>query len=59
MRRTANNIFFPNTLPKAANAVHGWHFDHKSKYVVNEGVESLWKLILTCSLFPIHDMFTL
>ena len=31
-------------IPEATNTVHGWHLNHKGKYVVNEGVESLGRI---------------
>ena len=30
-----------DVVPEASKSVHGWHFDHEGKDVVNEGVESL------------------
>merc|ERR1719220_1527789 len=30
-----------NVIPEAADAVHGWHLDDKSKDVIDEGVQSL------------------
>ena len=35
--------------PEATNAVHGWHLNHKGKYVVNEGVESLGRMSVLSS----------
>ena len=31
--------------PEAADAVHGWHLDDKSKDVIDEGVQSLGKIM--------------
>lgn len=42
--------------PEAANAVHGWHLDDESKDVINEGVQSLRKILF---VLPLSDISTL
>ena len=64
MKKTTSSLnkyqywsFFPNCqkmTPEAANAVHGWHLDDKSKDVIDEGVQSLGKIMLLLPTLVYH-----
>ena len=57
LNKCQNWSFFPNCqkmTPEAADAVHGWHLDDKSKDVIDEGVQSLGKVMFMLPTLVYH-----